>query len=157
MASGKYANAIYIADMLAFTSAKLVALYAGIMHPMPIYRLYPATSEHEAITLWWPWGRPAPLVDRGPPRPPKPGKQVLDPIIIITAERPEGVAREVMEKTGMNRTTAQRLTASIRGSMRADRRANAERLLRQGLSKAEVARAVLLSPSRISAMSRRAP
>ena len=52
--AAEYAEALHIAEMLAFTSAKLLVLYAGVMHSMPIYRLYPATSEREAIVLWWP-------------------------------------------------------------------------------------------------------
>ena len=55
----EYAEAIHIADMLAFAGSKLLALYAGIMLSMPVYRLYPGTPEREAITLWWPWGRRA--------------------------------------------------------------------------------------------------
>jgi hypothetical protein len=147
----EYAEAIHIADMLVFTSTKLVTLYAGIMHSMPIYRLYPATSEPEAIALWWPWGRPAPLVDGDPPRPPKPRKRVLDPSL-ITVTRPQDVVREVMQKTGINRTTAQSMTASMRAQIRRERRSRANRLLLDGLTKAEVARRVGLSPSRISAL-----
>jgi hypothetical protein len=149
--AAEYAEAIHIADMLVFTSTKLVTLYAGIMHSMPIYRLYPATSEPEAIALWWPWGRPAPLVDGTPPRPPKPRKRLLDPSL-ITATRPQDVVREVMQKTGINRTTAQSMTASMRAQMRRERRYRARRLLLEGLTKAEVARRVGLSPSRISAL-----
>jgi hypothetical protein len=126
-------------------------LYAGIMHTMPIYRLYPATSEHEAISLWWAWGRPAPLLDGQPPRPPKPRKQVLDPSL-ITATRPQDVVREVMQKTGINRTTAARLTARMRAQMRSRRYVMAEMLLRRGKTKAAVAAEVGLSPSRISAL-----
>lgn len=149
--AGDYANALHIAEMLAFVGEKLRSLYAGIMYSMPIYRLYPATSEPEAIALWWPWGRPAPLMDGAPPRPPRPRKQVLDPSL-ITATRPQDVVREVMEKTGINRTTAQRMTAALRREMRSQRKTEAQQLLWQGLSKAEVARRVGLSPSRISAM-----
>jgi hypothetical protein len=150
--AAEYAEAIHIADMLVFTSTKLVTLYAGLMHSMPIYRLYPGISEPEAIALWWPWGRPAPLVDGPPPRPPKPRRQVLDPSL-ITATRPQDVVREVMQKTGINRTTAQSMTASMRKQMRWERRYQAERLLLdEGLTKAEVARRVGLSPSRISAL-----
>ena len=149
--AAEYAEAIHIADMLAFTTEKLATLYAGIIHSMPIYQLYPTVSESEAITLWWPWGRPAPLVDSAPPRPPKPRRQQLDPSI-ITASRPQDVVREVMEKTGMNRTTAQSLTASLRAKMRSDREWRAKKLLLEGLTKAEVAKRVGLSPSRISAL-----
>jgi len=149
--ASEYAEAIHIADMLVFTSEKLLSLYAGIIYSMPIYRLYPATSEAEAIALWWPWGRPAPLVDSGPPRPPKPGKQTLDPSL-ITATRPQDVVREVMQKTGINRTTAQRMTATMRTRMRQQRKIEAAHLLRLGHSKSEVARKVGLSASRISAM-----
>lgn len=149
--AAEYAEAIHIADMLVFTSEKLATLYAGIMHSMPIYRLYPAISESEAITLWWPWGRPPPLVDGGPPRPPRPRKRLLDPTL-ITATRPQDVVREVMQKTGINRTTAQSMTASMRAEMRWERQYRARRLLLEGLTKAEVARKVGLSPSRISAL-----
>jgi hypothetical protein len=62
------------------------------------------------------------------------------------------VVREVLERTGINRTTAQRLTAPMRIGMRLARRRKAEALLRQGVTKAEVARSVGLSPSGISAM-----
>jgi hypothetical protein len=151
--AAEYAEAIHIADMLVFASTKLVTLYAGLMHSMPIYRLYPATSEPEAIALWWPWGRPAPLVDGAPPRPPKPRKRLLDPSL-ITATRPQDVVREVMQKTGINRTTAQSMTASMRAQMRWERQYRARRLLLEGLTKAEVARRVGLSPSRISALFR---
>jgi len=149
--AAQYAEAIHIADMLVFASEKLLLLYAGIIYSMPIYRLYPAVSEAEAIALWWPWGRPAPLVDGGPPRPPKPGKQTLDPSL-ITATRPQDVVREVMQKTGINRTTAQRMTARMRTRMRQKRKIEAAHLLRLGHSKSEVARKVGLSASRISAM-----
>ena len=149
--AAEYAEAIHIADMLVFTSTKLLTLYSGVMHSMPIYRLYPALSEAEAIGLWWPWGRAAPLVDGAPPRPSKPRKQTLDPAL-ITATRPQDVVREVMEKTGINRTTAQSMTASMRAQMRQKRQYEARRLLVEGLTKAEVARRVGLSPSRISAL-----
>lgn len=147
----EYAEALHTAEMLAFTSRKLLSLYDGIIYSMPIYRLYPATAEADALGLWWPWGRPAPLIDGGPPRPPKPKKQTLDPSL-ITATRPQDVVREVIAKTGINRTTAQAMTADLRRNMRAQRLAKARMLLRQGVTKAEVARAVGLSPSRISAL-----
>lgn len=101
--------------------------------------------------MWWPWGRPSYLVDGGPAKPPKPRKKVLDPRI-ITATRPQDVVREVMQTTGINRTTAQHLTAPMRIRMRMARQRKAEALLRQGMTKAEVARSVGLSPSQISAM-----
>jgi hypothetical protein len=44
------------------------------------------------------------------------------------------------------------MTASLRRTMRFNRRWQAEDLLRQGMTKAEVARQVGLSPSRISAL-----
>jgi len=110
--------------------------------------MYPATTEHEAISLWWAWGPPAPLID-GPLS--RPRKRALDPAI-TTATRPQDVVREVMQKTGSNRTTAQRMTAAMRTQMRHDRQRAAETLLRQ--TKAEVARRVGLSPLRISAMFR---
>jgi hypothetical protein len=91
------------------------------------------------------------LFDGTPPRPPKPRKQVLDPAI-ITATRPQDVVREVIERTGINRTTAQRMTAAMRAGMRVRQRHEAEQLLWAGLSKAAVARRVGLSPSRISAL-----
>jgi hypothetical protein len=149
--ASEYAEALHIAEMLGFASAKLVSLYAGILYAMPIYRLYPAVSEEEAIGLWWPWGRPAPLIDAAPPPAPKARRPVLDPSL-ITATRPQDVVREVIEKTGINRTTAQRLTAGMRRTMRQQRQNEAQWLLWQGLSKAEVARRVGLSPSRLSAL-----
>jgi hypothetical protein len=148
--AGEYAVALHNAEMLVFASEKLLSLYAGIIYSMPIYRLYPATAEAEAIALWWPWGRSAPLVDGGPPRPPKRGKKTLDPSL-ITATRPQDVVREVMQKTGIDRTTAQRMTAAMRAQMRR-REIEAEHLLHLGHSKSEVARRVGLSASRISAM-----
>jgi hypothetical protein len=57
-----------------------------------------------------------------------------------------------MQRTGINRTTAQRMTAKLRAGMRVERRDKALALLRQGAARAEVAREVGLSPSRISAM-----
>jgi hypothetical protein len=149
--AAEYAAALHIAEMTGFMSNKLLALYAGIMYAMPIYRLYPATSEAEAIASWWPWGLPAPLTDGAPSRPSQPRKRVLDPSL-ITATRPHDVVKEVVAKTGINRTTAQRMTAPLRRTMRFRRLSQAEGLLRQGLTKAEVARRVGLSPSRISAM-----
>ena len=150
--AAEYAEALHIADMIVFTSTKLLTLYAGIMHSMPIY---PAVShrlgeggDHLVVAMGPP---PAPLVDSPPPRPPKPRKRRLDPSI-ITAKRPQDVVREVIEKTGINRTTAQRMTASMRKQMRSERRYQASRLLADGLTKAEVARRVGLSPSRISAL-----
>jgi hypothetical protein len=137
--------------MLVFISEKLLSLYAGIIYSMPIYRLYPTTSEAEAIALWWPWGHPAGLIDSRPPRPSKSRKKTLDPSI-ITAPEPQNIVREVMQKTGLNRTTAQRMTAGLRARMRLERKNRAQHLLRLGQSKSEVARAVGLSPSRISAM-----
>ena len=76
---------------------------------------------------------------------------MLDPSI-ITTKRPQGVVREVMERTGINRTTAQRMTAKLRADMRSARWAKAQTMLRQGATRAEVARSVGLSPSRISSM-----
>jgi hypothetical protein len=86
--TAEYADALHTADMLAFIGEKLTTLYAAIMHAMPVYRLYPATPECEAIAPWWPWGRPAPLVGDVPAKPPRPRKKVLDPSI-ITATRPQ--------------------------------------------------------------------
>lgn len=149
--AAEYAEAVHIADMLDFTSEKLLSLYAGIIYSMPIYRLYPGLSEAEAIDLWWPWGQSAGLIDSRPPQPSKPRKKNLDPSI-VTAKRPQDVVREVMQKTGINRTTAQRLTATMRKKMRQERENRAEHLLRLGQSKSAVARAVGLSSSRISAM-----
>jgi DNA-directed RNA polymerase specialized sigma subunit len=62
------------------------------------------------------------------------------------------VVREVMARTGINRTTAQRMTASLRAEMRERQQSMARGLLHQGKSKAEVAHRVGLSPSRISAL-----
>ncbi len=138
-------------DALEFMSAKLVMLHAGIANSIPLYRLYPATPELEAIKLWWPWGRAMPLFDSGPSKAPRSRKKVLDPSI-ITVTRPQDVVREVIERTGINRTTAQRMTADMRADMRRKRKELALSLLRKGETRAEVARAVGLSPSRISAM-----
>jgi hypothetical protein len=57
-----------------------------------------------------------------------------------------------MERTGINRTTAQRLTASMPADMRQKRRTKALRMLRSSKAKAEVSRTFGLSPSRVSAM-----
>jgi len=57
-----------------------------------------------------------------------------------------------MARTGINRITAQRMTASLRAEMRERQQSMARGLLHQGKSKAEVARRVGLSPSRISAL-----
>jgi hypothetical protein len=146
-----YAQAIHIAEALEFMSAKLVALYSGIMHSIPVYRLDPATPEREAIELWWPWGRAMSLVDGGPAKTPAARKRVLDPGI-ITAKRPQDVVREVIERTAINRTTAQRMTAKMRADMRQRRKDLALSMLRGGATRVEVARAVCLSPPRISAM-----
>ena len=121
----EYAEAMHIAEGLEFMAAKLVALYAGIMHSIPLYRLYPATPEREAIELWWPWGRAMPLIDGGPARAPTPRKKVLDPGL-ITATRPQDVVRELMQRTGINRTTAQRMTANMRADMRREARVGGE-------------------------------
>jgi hypothetical protein len=149
--ASEYAEAVHAAEMLAFTGEKLVTLYAGIMHSMPIYRLYPATPECEATELWWPWGRSTPLVDGGPAKAPRTRKRGVDPAIIM-ATRPQDVVGEVMERTGINRTTVQRMTAGLRAGMRIERRSEALKLLRRGKTRVEVARLVGLSPSRISAM-----
>jgi hypothetical protein len=146
-----YAAAISIADTREFMSAKLIMLHAGIANSIPLYRLYPATPECEAIKLWCPWGRAMPLVDSGPSKAPRSRKKVLDPAI-ITVTRPQDVVREVIERTGINRTTAQRMTADMRADMRRKRKALALSLLRKGETRTGVARAVGLSPSRISAM-----
>jgi hypothetical protein len=108
-------------------------------------------SEPEAVAAWWPWGRRPPRIIGGPPKPPRTRKVTLDPAI-ITVTKPTDVVREVMAKTGMNRTSAQLLTASMRKVMRAARVAEAARLLGQEKTRAEVARLVGLSPSRISAL-----
>lgn len=149
--AAEYAEAIHIADLLEFASAKLASLYAGFMHSMPVYRLFPWLPEREAVDLWWPWGREAPLVARQPGRPGTVGKRTLDPSS-ITATQPHHVVREVIERTGMNRTTAQRLTAELRAKMRRDRLHEAVKLLACGATRADVARTVGLSPSRVSAM-----
>jgi hypothetical protein len=146
-----YAAAISTADAVEFMSAKLVMLYVGIAHSIPLYRLYPTTPEREAIELWWPWGRAMPLVDGGPAKAPQTRKKVVDPAI-ITAKRPQDVVREVIERTGINRTTAQRMTADMRADMRRSRKAIALSMLRRGETRTAVARTVGLSPSRISAM-----
>src|SRR5947209_2089881 len=92
-----------------------------------------------------------PLVDGGPAEAPTPRKKVLDPGI-LTAKRPQDVVREVIERTGINRTTAQRMTADMRADMRRKREAEARGMLSKGATRAAVARAVGVSPSRISAM-----
>jgi hypothetical protein len=76
---------------------------------------------------------------------------MLDPSI-ITAARPGDVVKQVMAQTGMNRITAQRLTATLRRDLRRQQRNKAEAMLRQGATRAAVAKAVGLSASRISAM-----
>jgi hypothetical protein len=111
----------------------------------------PATSEREAIELWWPWGRPIPLADGGPPKVPNQRKAVLDPSTITRRARGD-VVKQVMAQTGMNRITAQRLTAAMRRKMRVPQRHKAEEMLRKGETRAAVAKAVGLSASRISAM-----
>ena len=58
----------------------------------------------------------------------------------------------MIEQTGMNRTTAQRLTANLRRGLRQERKNKVEAMLREGATRAAVAKAVGLSPSRISAM-----
>jgi Holliday junction resolvasome RuvABC DNA-binding subunit len=55
------------------------------------------------------------------------------------------VVREVIERTGINRTTAQRMTADMRAEMRRKRKALALSLLRKGETRATVARAVAVS------------
>jgi hypothetical protein len=152
--AAEYGEAVHSAEMLAFISAKLDMLYAGIMHSMPIYRMYPSVSEREAIGLWWPWGRALPLVDGGPAKAPPPRKATLDPSIITTT-RPSDIVRQVMQETGMNRTTAQRLTLQLRRELRQKRQNTAQMMLGRGATRAAVARAVGLSPSRISAMFKR--
>jgi hypothetical protein len=148
----EYVRAITIADAYGFIAAKLAMLYFGIAHSIPLHRLHPATAERDAIELWWPWGRPAQLIAAGPAvtkaRAPK---AVLDPAI-ITTKRPHNVVREVIERTGIDRTTPQRMTAELRADMRQKRFSQAWKLLQQGETLAAVARAVDLSPSRISAM-----
>jgi hypothetical protein len=73
---------------------------------------------------------------------------MLDPAIITTT-RPAEVIREVMQKTGMNRTTAALLTKDIRAKLRREREERALWLLLAGKPRAEVAAAVGLSPSRL--------
>ena len=149
--AAEYAEAVHIADMLVFTSEKLLALYAGVMCSMPVYRLYPGTPEAEAVALWWPWGRPArwSMAVRRDRR--SPGRSCSIPRSSPQRGRRISCARSC-EKTGINRTTAQRLTASLRAGMRARRQSTAQRLLATGRTKAEVAREVGLSASRISAL-----
>src|SRR5262249_47958328 len=115
-----------------------------------VYRLYPNVAEADALQLWWPWGRIASL-SSSPPRPGKSRLLTLDPSI-ITAKRPDKIVADVMAQTGMNRTTAQRLTPELRQKQREARRLRAQMLLNTGMTKAEVARTVGLSASRISAM-----
>jgi hypothetical protein len=49
-------------------------------------------------------------------------------------------------------TTVQRMTAKLRADMRRKRETKATAMLRQGATRAEVARTIGLSPSRVSAM-----
>jgi hypothetical protein len=49
-------------------------------------------------------------------------------------------AVDPIRQDGINRTTVQRMTASLRAEMRARQRREAAGLLQQGLTKAEVAR-----------------
>jgi hypothetical protein len=67
-------------------------------------------------------------------------------------DRPFTVGEPNGRKTGMNRVTAQKLTADTRKAMHREREDKARRLLRQRVSKQRVAQMVGLSPSRISAM-----
>jgi hypothetical protein len=151
-AAAEFAEAVHTAETLAFTAMKLDMLYRAVMHSMPVWRLWPSTAETEALAMWWPWPWDSPPMVRGkPPKPPKSGNAALD-LTTITATQPQHVVREVMERTGMDRTTAQRLTLSMRLRMRQERREQAAQMLRQGKNKADVARAVGLSPSRISAL-----
>ena len=64
--TAEYAQALHAADMLTFIGEKLTTLYAAIMHAMPIYRLYPATPEPEAIAVLVAVGASVPLIDGGP-------------------------------------------------------------------------------------------
>jgi hypothetical protein len=116
---------------------------------MPVYRLHPGVPETEAIRLWWPWGREPPLRAGPPPREPaSPRTLELDPAI-ITATRPAEVIREVMQKTGINRTTAALVTKDVRAKLRQEREQRALRLLLAGTPRAEVAATVGLSLSRL--------
>jgi hypothetical protein len=146
----EYAQAVTIADRLVFTAGKLSRLYLAMLHSMPVWRVYPATPERDAVALWWPWGREPMLMDAAPPRRVV-ARRIIDPAT-ITATRPSDVVKEVMRQNGIDRTTAQRLTAALRAKMRDERQRKAERLLAKGVPKAHVAREVGLSPSRISAM-----
>lgn len=78
-------------------------------------------------------------------------KKVLAPRI-IQAARPQDLVREVIARTGFNRTTVQRMTADLRADMRRKRKAAAVTMPRKGATRAEAARAVGLSPSRISSI-----
>jgi hypothetical protein len=147
--SQDYATALNTAVALCFYATKLEAFYRAIMHSMPVYRLHPATSEAEAIEAWWPWGRAVPLIDGGPAKPPRTRKKLLDPAL-ITANRPDEVVKQVMALAGTNRITAQRMSKALRDRMRHDRKAKAVALLREGKSRAAIAKELNLSASLIS-------
>jgi Holliday junction resolvasome RuvABC DNA-binding subunit len=83
-------------------------------------------------------------VDSGPSKAPRSRKKVLDPAI-ITVTRPHDVVREVIERTGINRTTAQRMTADMRAEMRRKRKGIGFVPATEGRDRATVARAVAVS------------
>lgn len=141
----EYAEALHIGAMLEFTGERLVTLLNAMRHSMPIYRRFPHASEQDAVAAWWPWG---PAMAGGPPRPSGDKATKLDPSI-ITATKPADVIREVMEKLGVSRVLAGKLTKDIRATMRRERKATAREMLWQGVPRAEVAKAVGISPSRL--------
>ena len=94
--AAEYAEAIHIADMLAFTSTKLVTLYAGLMHSMPIYRLYPSSPRRKRSPCGGHGGVPRHWSTAS-----RRGRQTqrkrLDPSL-ITATRPQDVVRRSCRK-----------------------------------------------------------
>jgi hypothetical protein len=78
-------------------------------------------------------------------------KAVLDPAIITTT-RPTAVVKQVMRATGMNRTTASRLTKELRADLRQKQQQQARLMLEAGAPRADVAEAVGLSLSRLGVL-----
>ena len=140
--AAEYAVALHTADMLAFMGAKLDMLYAGMMHSMPVYRLYPATPEREAVELWWPLGASA---SSGRWRP---SEAVEGPQEGFGSEDHHGYASAGCGAGGDAKDRHQPHDGATSDSadtdrMRLARQRKAEALLRQGVTKAEVTRSVV--------------